>query len=129
MDVTLPRWRWRRVCGHHGVPRLLAGRTMPRTIISTISKFKEVFAEHGQATKPAWDTEAGWGEDKWLPDPNLQASFLAKFYLLHWSAGVAQFYWYAYDNGKWGTLSDPRMAYTKRVLHTAKFINGLRVRL
>jgi polysaccharide biosynthesis protein PslG len=84
------------------------------TIISTISKFKAVFAERGQATKPAWDTEAGWGEDKSLPDPDLQASFLAKFYLLHWSAGIARFYWYAYDNGKWGTLWD-----SKNGLHQA----------
>ena len=78
------------------------------SIIATISKFKAVFAEHGQGAKPAWDTEAGWGENQWLPDPDLQASFLAKFYLLHWSAGVARFYWYAYDNGKWGTLWDDK---------------------
>ena len=43
---------------------------------------------------------------RWLSDPDLQAAFLAKFYLLHWSAGVERFYWYAYDNNKWGTLWD-----------------------
>jgi hypothetical protein len=75
-------------------------------IIGTIAKFKEIFAEHGQATKPVWDTEAGWGENAWLSDPDLQAAFLAKFYLLHWSSGVERFYWYAYDNNKWGTLWD-----------------------
>lgn len=74
------------------------------TLIDIIAKFKAIFAEHGQGTKPVWDTEAGWGEDSWLSDPDLQASFLAKFYLLHWSAGVQRFYWYAYDNNKWGTL-------------------------
>jgi len=77
------------------------------SIIATITKFKEIFAEHGQETKPVWDTEAGWGENSWLLDPDLQAAFLAKFYLLHWSTGVERFYWYAYDNNKWGTLWDP----------------------
>ena len=78
------------------------------TIINTIAKFKAVFAEHGQETKPVWDTEAGWGQNSRLSDPDLQAAFLAKFYLLHWSAGVERFYWYAYDNEKWGTLWDDK---------------------
>jgi hypothetical protein len=78
------------------------------TIIDTIAKFKAVFAEHGQEAKPVWDTEAGWGENPSLSDPDLQAAFLAKFYLLHWSAGVERFYWYAYDNDKWGTLWDAK---------------------
>jgi polysaccharide biosynthesis protein PslG len=77
-------------------------------IVPAITKFKAVFAEHGQDTKPVWDTEAGWGENPWLSDPDLQAAFLAKFYLLHWSAGVERFYWYAYDNDKWGTLWDAK---------------------
>ena len=33
---------------------------------------------------------------------------MAKFYLLHWSAGVERFYWYAYDNTLWGTLWDAK---------------------
>jgi polysaccharide biosynthesis protein PslG len=78
------------------------------SIIPTITKFKAVFAEHGQDTKPVWDTEAGWGKNPWLSDPDLQAAFLAKFYLLHWSAGVERFYWYAYDNPTWGTLWDAK---------------------
>jgi hypothetical protein len=84
------------------------------TIIDTIAKFKAVFAEHGQETKPVWDTEAGWGQNSWLSDPDLQAAFLAKFWLLHWSAGVERFYWYAYDNAEWGTLWD-----SKNDLHKA----------
>jgi polysaccharide biosynthesis protein PslG len=83
------------------------------SIISMITKFKAVFAEHGQETKPVWDTEAGWGEDPWLPDPDQQAAFLAKFYLLHWSAGIGRFYWYGYDNHLWGTLWDPKSGLQK----------------
>jgi polysaccharide biosynthesis protein PslG len=75
-------------------------------MISTIASFKAVFAQQGQESKPVWDTEAGWGMTSGLPDPDLQAAFLAKFYILHWSAGVERFYWYAYDNDVWGTLWD-----------------------
>jgi polysaccharide biosynthesis protein PslG len=82
----------------------LAPGAHAESIISTITEFKAVFAKHGQGQKPIWDTEAGWGENPWLPDPDLQAAFLAKFYLLHWSAGVGRFYWYGYDNHAWGTL-------------------------
>jgi polysaccharide biosynthesis protein PslG len=78
----------------------------PETIIDVITDFKKVFAENGQEKKPVWDTEAGWGQNPWLPDPHLQAALLAKFYLLHWSAGIERFYWYGYDNVLWGTLWD-----------------------
>ena len=86
----------------------LAPGEKPEALIDTITKFKKVFAEYGQSKKPTWDTEGGWGENRWLADPGLQVSFLAKFYLLHWAAGVERFYWYAYDNDKWGTLWDAK---------------------
>jgi len=37
----------------------------------------------------------------------MQAAFLARFYLLHWSAGIARFYWYQWNNQIWGTLWKP----------------------
>ena len=86
----------------------LAPHAEAESIIPAITSFKTVFAEHGQEAKPVWDTEAGWGQNPWLPDPDLQAAFLAKFYLLHWSAGIERFYWYAYDNETWGTLWDAK---------------------
>jgi polysaccharide biosynthesis protein PslG len=86
----------------------------PESILATIADFKTAFANRGQEQKPVWDTEAGWGQNPWLSDPDLQAAFLAKFYLLHWSAGVERLYWYAYDNKLWGTLWD-----TQNGLHPA----------
>ena len=76
------------------------------SVLETITNFRTVFATYGQDKKPVWDTEAGWGENSWLPDPAQQAAFLAEFYLLHWSAGVERLYWYAYNEPKWGTLWD-----------------------
>ena len=56
--------------------------------------------------KPLWDTEASWGnqESGCFPDQDQRAAFLAQFYLLHFSANVARFYWYQWDNTDWGTL-------------------------
>jgi polysaccharide biosynthesis protein PslG len=89
------------VMAFHGY---LAPREDAEAIIPVIASYKSVFTQYGQAAKPVWDTEAGWGQNSWLPDPDLQAAFLAKFYVLHWSAGVDRLYWYAYDNKMWGTL-------------------------
>jgi hypothetical protein len=80
----------------------------PESITEAIANFKAVFLRYGQQAKPIWDTEASWGRKAALSDPDLQAAYLAKFYLLHWSAGIERFYWYAYDNEDWGTLWDAK---------------------
>ncbi len=56
------------------------------------------------SSKPRWDTEASWGKDPGYPDPDLQAAFVARMYLLQWSNGVQRFYWYQYGNTGFGTL-------------------------
>jgi hypothetical protein len=62
--------------------------------------------QYGLANKPIWDTEGSWGLDTAAGlDADARAAFLARFYLLHWSAGITKFYWYAWDSSTWGTLS------------------------
>ena len=78
--------------------------TSAESILRVIESFKRVFIANGQASKPMWDTEGGWGQTSQLSNPDLQAAFLAKSYLLRWSRGVSRFYWYSYDNDQWGTL-------------------------
>jgi len=75
-------------------------------IVGLIKRYKDVFAAKGEQSKPIWDTEASWGENAQLPDPDAQAAFLVKFYLLHWSGGVSRLYWYSYDNRLFGGLWD-----------------------
>src|SRR5262249_15346478 len=74
------------------------------SIADVVLNFKKVFAAHKQGLKPIWDTEANWGPTTELTDPDSQAAFLAKYFLLHWSLGVSRLFWYAYDNEYWGTL-------------------------
>jgi hypothetical protein len=73
-----------------------------------LTEFRKVLAQYGQQSKPLWDTEASWGnEEVFLPDPDMQAAFLAQFYLLHWSQGIERLYWYAYNDGAVGRLWIP----------------------
>lgn len=76
--------------------------------IAIIGQFKRVFAANGLADKPIWDTEGGWPGN--LTDPDAQAAYLARSYLLQWSFGIDRFYWYAYEGGgaAWGKLWDPK---------------------
>ncbi|MGO9021231.1 MAG: cellulase family glycosylhydrolase [Syntrophobacteraceae bacterium] len=70
---------------------------------------KAVMAKYGLSQKPLWDTEGSWGKivSGAITDPDLQAAFVARDYLLHWSNDISRFYWYAWDGGTWGALWDP----------------------
>jgi hypothetical protein len=67
---------------------------------------KAILDKYGLADKPIWDTEGSWGNQgrRAIKDPDLQAAFVARAYLLHWAAGITRFYWYAWDEPNWGTL-------------------------
>jgi hypothetical protein len=69
---------------------------------------KAILAKYGLADKPIWDTEGSWGNQarRAIKDPDLQAAFVARAYLLHWAAGITRYYWYAWDEPNWGTLWD-----------------------
>jgi polysaccharide biosynthesis protein PslG len=53
----------------------------------------------GVQGKPLFCTEGGSGDvtEEGFTDPNLQAAFLARFYLLQNSTSVSRVYWYAWD--------------------------------
>jgi hypothetical protein len=58
----------------------------------------------GLGIKPIWDTESSWGGILAITDTSEQAGFVARSYLLHWSAGIHHLYWYGWDSPTWGTL-------------------------
>jgi len=78
-----------------------------------------IMIQYGLQNKPMWDTESSWGTDSGAAlDADAQAAFLSRDYLLHWSAGITAFYWYAWDSPTWGTLftstpSQAALAYTQ----------------
>jgi len=80
----------------------------PEEIAELIRRYQDISASFGK--KPLWDTEASWGKSSELPEENARVSFVARYYAMHWSAGVARFYWYAWDNKDWGTLASADQA-------------------
>jgi hypothetical protein len=85
-------------------PTLQTGNVAEDRIINLAANMKSVMAKYGLANKPLWDTEGSWGIEAAgaITDPDLQASFLARYCLIHWSLGVTRFYWYVWDNPSTG---------------------------
>ena len=75
----------------------------PETLITDVTTYNSVLSSTDKA-KPLWSGEGSWGEDDKYPDPDLQAAWVARYYLSGWSAGLQRMYWYAYDSPNYGQL-------------------------
>jgi hypothetical protein len=85
---------------------------VPEIVNTYVPYIKAALARNGiPASTPIWDTEGSWGdvmEAGWnITNPDQQAAWLARSYLLHWSDGVARFDWYGWDSTNWGQLWFP----------------------
>jgi hypothetical protein len=102
----------------------------PENLIPYLANFQAVLKTYGQAAKPIWDTEASWGDSNktGFTDPDLQAGWLARFYILHRSNGIARLFWFSYnsaadygvlwipdpqDHTQLGTLLEPGKAFAE----------------
>src|SRR6202142_2915495 len=76
----------------------------PETLVTVMSNLRGVLKQYGQNHKTIWDTEASWGKTQLecFTNQDLQAAFLARFYLLHFSEGVYRFFWRAWIDGDGG---------------------------
>ena len=77
--------------------------------IPNYAELRKILAKYHQESKLTYDTEASWGnvkKGKGTTDEDLQAAFIAQFYLVHWSEGVQRLYWYAWNDGATGKLYD-----------------------
>jgi hypothetical protein len=90
---------WHGYAGRNDRPAL-----PPEGLARQILALRSVLAHRGIGNLPIWNTEGGWGKDAQLPDENEQAAFLAKWYLINYTYGIARAYWYQWDNPDWGTL-------------------------
>lgn len=78
----------------------------PEDLPGDVALYTSVLSATDQ-TKPMWSDEGGWGKDDIVSDPDIQASWVARYYLMGWSAGLSRLYWFAYDNPNSGTLWTP----------------------
>jgi len=78
----------------------------PEQLPDAIAQLR-TYLSASDATKPLWASEGGWGKNTSLPDPDLQSSFIARYYMMLWASGVQRAYWYAWDNLFYGSLWFP----------------------
>jgi hypothetical protein len=69
------------------------------TVIDDLSITLSNFSSQTQG-KALFCTEGGWSHSdvEGFTDPDMQAAFLARYYLLQQSKGIARVYWYRWDN-------------------------------
>jgi uncharacterized protein (TIGR03437 family) len=93
------------VIGFHGYllpAQVQAGQV--ELLLSGLSDLESTRSSAGLTSKPLWDTEGSWGLTTNLPDVDMEAAFVARYYLLQ-ATYVQRFYWFAYDDPS-GTLYD-----------------------
>jgi hypothetical protein len=81
--------------------QVLGDYPVPEDVLQVISGLNGILPNFPQVqSDPLFCTEGGWGTvtTEGFTDPDLQAAFLARYYLLQNSTDVARVYWYAWDN-------------------------------
>ena len=72
-------------------------------LVSDVAAYKAPM-HAADLAKPFYSAEGSWDQNTSYPDADLEASFVARYYILGASLNLAGMYWYAYDNGAVGTL-------------------------
>jgi len=102
------------VLSHH----FYVPREAPEKMLPIVEDVRKIMARHGVAYKPLWNTETGWwmengdGTDS-KPAPFTTwkklglaeaAAYVSRSLILGWAAGLARFYWFAWDNYSMGLI-------------------------
>jgi hypothetical protein len=102
------------VLSHH----FYVPREAPEKMLPIVEDVRKIMARHGVAYKPLWNTETGWwmengdGTDS-RPAPFTTwkklglaeaAAYVSRSLILGWAAGLARFYWFAWDNHSMGLI-------------------------
>ena len=101
------------VISFHGYVQHKGASPVAEDVATMIVNIRTTMKQYGQQTKPLWDTEASWGDTSvtGFTDPDQQASFAARYVILHWSSQAQRFYWFQWNStqnpGDDGTLWIP----------------------
>lgn len=71
------------------------GQNAPEHIATIYSNLAGVLAS--QPGKAIFNTEASWGVNHPITDPDQQTAWLSRYIIVQASLGVSRFYWYAWD--------------------------------
>ena len=78
----------------------------PDDVVGYIQAMKALLSPV-DASKPFFCDEGGWGTNSTTPDVDLQAGFVARWFVDILSQQATTAVWYAWDNPGWGTLLVP----------------------
>jgi polysaccharide biosynthesis protein PslG len=78
----------------------------PENIVTYLVPYRSSLAALGLGSTQIWDTEANWGQGL-LTDRDMQAAWVARFYLLHISEAIGRLYWFVWNGGSQGGLWAP----------------------
>jgi len=101
------------VISFHGYVQHSGAAPVAEAVATMIADIQATMKQYGVSAKPLWDTEASWGDTRQTGFTNLdqQASFLARYVILHWSSQAQRFYWFQWNSsetqGDDGTLWIP----------------------
>jgi hypothetical protein len=86
-----------------------SGRFDMNEIADGVASVRAVLRKQGVPNLPIWNTEGSWGDVQktCTSDPDLQAAFVAQYYIESCSHGLARVFWYAWNDGNDGKLWDP----------------------
>ena len=76
--------------------------------VATYIAQARAFLNPADAAKPFFCDEGSWATTASLSDPDLQAGFIARWYVAILSQQVTTALWFAFDNQGWGTLWNPK---------------------
>lgn len=83
------------VGAHFYLPRDLP----PEWIVWQIHDLRQVMAASGQAHKPLWNTETGFGRvDTYPVEGDRAVGYVGRAHILQWAAGIDRFQWYSWRN-------------------------------
>jgi polysaccharide biosynthesis protein PslG len=94
---------------HGGGKTTCDSKPVASDLTTAVANLRSIMLTYGVSTKPIWDTESNWGAPikNCFYNQDLQAAFLAQFYMFHRSLDMRRFYWFAYDDTTTGQLWDP----------------------
>jgi hypothetical protein len=97
---------WYAAGGNHDIGGFHTAASISGTLTEA-DNVRTVMNANGDISKPLWVTEGNWGasQNSSFTDDQ-KVAFLAQEYLLLWSKDIARYYWYAWDNTRYGTLWD-----------------------
>lgn len=114
-------------------------QTHPEAMLPMVEQVRKIANKHGLSSMPLWNTEAGWWIDhsdgtvtteQMVPgwkklNAADAAAYVSRALILGWAAGLARYYWFAWDNYSMGMIEPTTKAMKPAGLAYARTVEWL----